>query len=718
MPVSIERKDDFAFTSSCSFSSSVHDNFNYPGAPENRVASFYKISLSDEELGAAYPDITDSGTTPNNHVDITPILETLEVLKSNINKDRQGTSEGKSVHIVEINDSIQTAKSIFERINSRPSDSFKVSQELLNQISEPGKPDDARILFKGSRTNPETSSIIVKYPVLFIDPSKEVGFSNYLKCKQLNGAVVRKSKLSTAWRLSLVINEDIIFFVRPCQKSTQNRLISPGQLRTGAFHLLIHSIIDDIRENERQVLGMIQTMVNKHEFNMSTKTPASDVGLLKAVSLVLDDQITTLKELKNVFSHATDKADPTSMRKYTEDMLKIPVISGESENTSEQIFYVLASLERVIENREEVGRKIMQSMEKIGKKIDVKSSEELQSTMQEQLDAQKVQGQALQDEITFQAKAISLFTVLNAIFLPLGFFSQYFTGSDQRNGVILKESIGRFWAVTGSITGLIALSSFCWLFSNYQPRQILRCVCDLFTINSEGRRPHHILPASLALEQEYYRRKLPKYFVVAQPIDEQGNLFQGPALGDMFLTCQKDPVKDFGVSLKFDSSSTNVFLFDKTNGWLFHPEVDRYKYMYHPKVECVFPHNEEEMPVEWGRSSKLFEEEPYRFLGRFKVDSNGDQMSLVWEFSQKEVAAPANQVAGPTEKVATPAKRRWDTTNVKSASVFKIDKNTGKLLVMNPWSYPRPAVRNPSTNPPATPPYYRLCLVPDYITKG
>lgn len=96
--------------------------------------------------------------------------------------------------------------------------------------------------------------------------------------------------------------------------------------------------------------------------------------LLKAINLVLDDQITTLKELQNVFSRTKTRADYTPLRKYTEDMINIPVISGDIENTNEQLQYVLASLEKVIKDREEIARKVIKFMEKIDKKIDVVST--------------------------------------------------------------------------------------------------------------------------------------------------------------------------------------------------------------------------------------------------------------------------------------------------------------------------------------------------------
>lgn len=194
----------------------------------------------------------------------------------------------------------------------------------------------------------------------------------------------------------------------------------------------------------------------------------------------------------------------------------------------------------------------------------------------------------------------------------------------------------------------------------------------------------------MVLEQEYYRRKLPRYVIKAQRIDFDGNLVEGPSTSK-YLTCKKDPIDDFEHPLKFEElkDRNDIFLFDKNNGWLFHPEVDRYKYMYHPQVNCVFPHNKKEMPVEWGRSSKLLEREPYRFIGRFKVHYS-TQMSLQWEFSEDKEKKGAG-------------KRRWDTPSVKSANVFRID-SSGKLFVRNPWNDPEAQELE----------YYRLDLVADF----
>jgi hypothetical protein len=48
------------------------------------------------------------------------------------------------------------------------------------------------------------------------------------------------------------------------------------------------------------------------------------------------------------------------------------------------------------------------------------SAEATQSAMQQQLQF----AEALNDEITYQGKALSMFTALNVLFLPLGFLSQ------------------------------------------------------------------------------------------------------------------------------------------------------------------------------------------------------------------------------------------------------------------------------------------------------
>lgn len=62
--------------------------------------------------------------------------------------------------------------------------------------------------------------------------------------------------------------------------------------------------------------------------------------------------------------------------------------------------------------------------------LDAKLSEQkelaqtLQSTLETKLSEQQDQAQALQDEIASQGKTISIFTVLNLVFLPLSFFTQ------------------------------------------------------------------------------------------------------------------------------------------------------------------------------------------------------------------------------------------------------------------------------------------------------
>lgn len=94
--------------------------------------------------------------------------------------------------------------------------------------------------------------------------------------------------------------------------------------------------------------------------------------LLKAVKLVIDHQIEILTDLQDMFQRAGPDHITLSIynSKYNANMMKIPVVSGGVDRTDEQLHYVVASLEKTIEERQRFNQKLSEFMKKIKKTQD------------------------------------------------------------------------------------------------------------------------------------------------------------------------------------------------------------------------------------------------------------------------------------------------------------------------------------------------------------
>ncbi|KAF8247336.1 hypothetical protein K440DRAFT_305690 [Wilcoxina mikolae CBS 423.85] len=109
---------------------------------------------------------------------------------------------------------------------------------------------------------------------------------------------------------------------------------------------------------------------------------------------------------------------------FNTDVIEIPVISALSKK---EVRRVHAMIDRVISQR----KRMMEKMSDIiGSLKDMcKSTEQARGVMQQKAIKETVQEQLrnaeiLGDEITYQGKTLSMFTAVNVLFLPLGFFSQ------------------------------------------------------------------------------------------------------------------------------------------------------------------------------------------------------------------------------------------------------------------------------------------------------
>ncbi|KAF8535204.1 hypothetical protein BDD12DRAFT_353684 [Trichophaea hybrida] len=553
------------------------------------------------------------------------------------------------------------------------------------------------------KTGSEVSALLVHLPFLGLGaerPNSQDDESwnlfQYLKSKNLiggNGNDLGLSQVSVHQALFTSFNEDFIIMARSKGVGNITRNIFPQQDRVGAFHLLVNMIAETLRFDDRKILKKLGSKAAAYDFEDTIDQESSsddsavkkDLILIKAVKLVTENQIETLRDLKDLFQRAgPDHITPSVYSsKYNANMMSIPVISGNVQRTDEQLHYVVSSLGKTIEERQGFNKELSSFIKKIEKSRDGRSTDSLKSTLDAKLSEQRDQTKALQDEIASQGKTISIFTVLNVVFLPLSFFTQYFssTNNQKRNGVI-DDSLGLFWAVTGPITGVIVFVAFVYFSkSKYNWRQYIRFMQD-WLFRKGDRRPHLIQSKSDILDQRLYLKRLPKYKIKAVSNSPESNMYlKKPDFS------KNDPM------LTFTDSSTDIFCFDQENGWLLYPIVDRYNYMYRAHAKHIFPHSTPKMKVSWKRSPTVTEEAPYRFMGRFKITPTaGDGrvvMGLDWEFS------------GCDERSAT---RRWDTNKIKLAGDFEFSQRdtvqelilagdfevsqrdtVQELMIVNPW---------------------------------
>jgi hypothetical protein len=119
---------------------------------------------------------------------------------------------------------------------------------------------------------------------------------------------------------------------------------------------------------------------------------------------------------------------------------------------------------------------------------------------------QKAETKAITDELSFQGRTLSVFTVVTSFFLPLNFFAQVGTPIPRPPHLILMKflpqyfqssnisdkkdksawrrgwvngSLPRFWAIAAPLTALIVgLAGFYIMKSRYDFRQLGRFLCD------------------------------------------------------------------------------------------------------------------------------------------------------------------------------------------------------------------------------------------------
>ncbi|KAF8252110.1 hypothetical protein K440DRAFT_610019 [Wilcoxina mikolae CBS 423.85] len=146
----------------------------------------------------------------------------------------------------------------------------------------------------------------------------------------------------------------------------------------------------------------------------------------------------------------------------------------------------------------------------------------------------------------------------------------------------------------------------------------------------------------------------------------------------MYLMKPDFSCDDLTLKLTDSLHDAGTFCFDEETGWLLHPEVDRYSYIYRAHVKSVFPHNTMTMKVCWKRSAMVTELAPYRFMGRFQARKRREmgqvrEIGLEWEFSGRD------DPEGHSEK------RRWDTKHTRLAGNFMVHGIEGGTSSGRSW---------------------------------
>jgi len=106
--------------------------------------------------------------------------------------------------------------------------------------------------------------------------------------------------------------------------------------------------------------------------DIPTKVQVSkDTISLKIAKLVIDHQIEILEDLKDMFKRAgPDYVTPSIYNsKYNTNMMRIPVLSGRIERTEEQLHYVVGSLGKIIDERQNINKTLSAILRKMEKTL-------------------------------------------------------------------------------------------------------------------------------------------------------------------------------------------------------------------------------------------------------------------------------------------------------------------------------------------------------------
>ncbi|KAI5795412.1 hypothetical protein DFH27DRAFT_120979 [Peziza echinospora] len=550
------------------------------------------------------------------------------------------------------------------------------------------------------------SRLSFRFPYISLQLREAVNSSNESpNAKSLSGFInekfgvnTTKAKLTNEFSVErarfTIFNDDIILVARTGKSSRKGAgadLICPHQKRLWGFHYLMTMIGSTLGFHDRAMLSILRDKVAKHELKALLdpeedaaettndkkeeqqkyiKDQKNDTLQLKYLEIVVDMQVNLLRNLRTFLQSANPNLtrEEWTNNAHSLNLRKIPVVSD--VGGSETMAPVLAIVDKLVEERMEVKdaleglRRRIMKLERVTEKSKSDKILQMQQSVFNDLlqskDEQRLASKVIADEISFQGKQISIFTVINAIFLPLNFFTAYFSAEgNTRNGWV-GDRLDRFWMITTPISTLVLLVALYYMFKGwYSWREIKRLILDIFRrplkfrglIKRTDLNEHAKLLASsrkfhikVVLVPEVSSNSDPA--LSPSPIPSHSGSVQdsqSKAKGSYYLTVPREVLHGTRnrpeLKVTQNSGEKGVFSLMKTfdgHFRLFIGQQDRYGFMY--EAICSLDKAKKTKTIVWKCMRKAIEQEPYLFHGEFRRrgdPTNPERDELVFKWMHK-----------------------------------------------------------------------------------
>ncbi|CCX15013.1 Protein of unknown function [Pyronema omphalodes CBS 100304] len=414
------------------------------------------------------------------------------------------------------------------------------------------------------------------------------------------------------------------------QNKSYRPVLAPDQPRHSALHALIHVISHMIRSSGQEMIDRFEEVefyhntqslipIKEHDqFRFWQKKLALDLAVLVAVRQVTNHQIKVLSNLRDIIersriSHWRPSQDESG---YNLELIDIPVISTINSTRINCTLQMISTVEGEISNFQNRISQMAKVLQKFNGQVTER--EELQKTIQTSAKEQIRQAEKIADEISFQGRNISFVTLLTVLFLPLGFFAQFFSRLEALKE--FSQSQAKFWMVAGPVTGVIMIvASYYLMVSRYESRKMLLYISNWF----HWRYADWPLKISDASAQEKFLNGLPKYKIRMEsetsPEDLEYLLEPNESTK---LKIDSQPVK-FGPCENIQNNSPGTFRFDKKNGFIFLDFIDKHDYMYYVEITSTYWGPQvSDRDVVWRKIRQPYEKTPLGFKGKFHKSGN------------------------------------------------------------------------------------------------
>ncbi|KAA8912326.1 hypothetical protein FN846DRAFT_324757 [Sphaerosporella brunnea] len=311
----------------------------------------------------------------------------------------------------------------------------------------------------------------------------------------------------------IVVNNESILVSRSANDGNEQArpLLAPGQPFESIYHSLFQMLSRFLKLPDRKLLELFRRIVLRYERSSlltedqsftDSETIRRDLAHMLMVKSMLDDQIGVLESLGEIFEHATGYSYEADINRTDVDRVYIPHLTDESTIARD-----VQRLRNLITERKQHREKFASLIAAIRKMFDTVQAGDTKTATQTALNQQLKYAEALNDEVAYQGKTISMFTAINVLFLPLGFFAQYLgLGFNQINTLV------NFWRITGPLTAIIIIPTvYIVLISKYKTRQFAK----FFWLCCKGR-VRGFLNAPDSQTQEKYLKGLPKYRIALE----------------------------------------------------------------------------------------------------------------------------------------------------------------------------------------------------------